>query len=364
MNDDEKTIFRIQKNKDNPYAMIDRRVLENPALSWKAKGLLAYLLSRPDNWEVQIGDLLKRSTDGESATREAINELEVAGHIQKTAERAEGARFLRWVMLIHEHPVPNSERTHHKRLARKSAQQAAQTPPEEPPAEPLCDFPHVDFPHVDFPHVENRPLNNTDLTNINNGAEAPNLSSPLPNPSASPSGGLLTDEPAPPTQPTKPALTEAWGLDWHLARGGDYTPPTQDQQAEAKLRNSVNLFPPDYQRDVEAFILASGIHPIKADLSGWISAIKNQREKTGLLPEDITEAVAQLRKSGMTIKDIFSAMATAGSIHTDRAQRKIKAAVVSAATQETPLAQALKTFRPHTGERRRPNIPPPAAKGI
>ena len=58
-----KTIFRVAKNKDNPYVMIDKRPLENPSLSWKAKGVLAYLLSRPDDWEIILGDLIKRSTD-------------------------------------------------------------------------------------------------------------------------------------------------------------------------------------------------------------------------------------------------------------------------------------------------------------
>ena len=59
-----KTIFRVKKNADNPFVMIDRRPIENPKLSWKAKGILAYLLSRPDNWVVRLGDLVKHSPDG------------------------------------------------------------------------------------------------------------------------------------------------------------------------------------------------------------------------------------------------------------------------------------------------------------
>ena len=34
------TIYRVVKNKDNPYVMIDRRPVDNPALSFKAKGIL------------------------------------------------------------------------------------------------------------------------------------------------------------------------------------------------------------------------------------------------------------------------------------------------------------------------------------
>lgn len=39
------SIVRINK-RDNPYVQIDHRVLEDTRLSWKAKGLLAYLLSK------------------------------------------------------------------------------------------------------------------------------------------------------------------------------------------------------------------------------------------------------------------------------------------------------------------------------
>ena len=99
-----KTIIRVAKNADNPFVMMDKRPLEKPYLSWKAKGLLAYLLSRPDDWTVRLGDLVKRSTDGEYATRQAIKELESAGHITKTQERKDG-QFAEVVYTVYEQPL-------------------------------------------------------------------------------------------------------------------------------------------------------------------------------------------------------------------------------------------------------------------
>lgn len=119
-NESENTIFRVVKNKDNPYVMIDKRPIENPALSWKAKGLLAYLLSRPDNWIVRMGDLIKRSQDGEFATRGAAKELESAGHIAKHQERKDGARFAEVVYTVYEQPLrgnPHAENPHAENLA-------------------------------------------------------------------------------------------------------------------------------------------------------------------------------------------------------------------------------------------------------
>jgi hypothetical protein len=101
-----KTIFRVEKNKDNPFVMIDRRPIENPALSWRAKGVLTYLVSRPDNWIVRLGDLVKRSPEGVYAVRAALKELTKAGHITRREEREEGTgRFKQYVLEVHEIPV-------------------------------------------------------------------------------------------------------------------------------------------------------------------------------------------------------------------------------------------------------------------
>ena len=34
------TIFRVEKNAENPYVMIDKNVFEDTSLSFKAKGIL------------------------------------------------------------------------------------------------------------------------------------------------------------------------------------------------------------------------------------------------------------------------------------------------------------------------------------
>jgi hypothetical protein len=42
------------------WLVIDKRTVEDVRLTWAARGLLAYLLSRPDDWEVLVKDLIKR----------------------------------------------------------------------------------------------------------------------------------------------------------------------------------------------------------------------------------------------------------------------------------------------------------------
>jgi hypothetical protein len=103
MSEKAQTIFRVEKNSENPFVMIDRRAIENPKLSWKAKGLLAYLLSRPDDWVVRFRDLAKRAPDGAHTIRVAMKELRAAGHVEVITER-EGGRIVNWIYKIHEVP--------------------------------------------------------------------------------------------------------------------------------------------------------------------------------------------------------------------------------------------------------------------
>lgn len=99
-----KTIFRVEKNADNPFVMVDRRVIENPKLSWKAKGLLAYLLSRPDNWVVRFQDLVNRAPDGAHTVRAALKELRKAGHVKVIKEYKDG-RIDQWTYKVFESPI-------------------------------------------------------------------------------------------------------------------------------------------------------------------------------------------------------------------------------------------------------------------
>lgn len=67
--------------RESPYAQIDNRILNNPELSLKAKGLLCYLLSKPHDWTVQVNDLIKKNKDGRDAVYSTLKELKEAGYV-------------------------------------------------------------------------------------------------------------------------------------------------------------------------------------------------------------------------------------------------------------------------------------------
>lgn len=85
-----KNIVRVQKNKENPYVMINKSCLNDVNLSWAAKGLHSYLLSLPDNWEIYVDELIKHTSAGRDHTYRVVNELLEHGYMEKVQYRCEG----------------------------------------------------------------------------------------------------------------------------------------------------------------------------------------------------------------------------------------------------------------------------------
>lgn len=85
-------ILRISKRSD-PFARVDRRILSDPRLSWKAKGILAYLLGHSNDWQVRVTDIIKRSTDGRDAVYSAMKELREIGYAE-LAQIRKGGKFI------------------------------------------------------------------------------------------------------------------------------------------------------------------------------------------------------------------------------------------------------------------------------
>jgi hypothetical protein len=80
--------------RDIPYAQISHAALRDTSLSWKARGVLAYLLSLPDHWEISFPHLVQQSTeDGVSSLRAAFKELVDAGYAKRRYRRSDDHRY-------------------------------------------------------------------------------------------------------------------------------------------------------------------------------------------------------------------------------------------------------------------------------
>lgn len=100
-------IFR----RETPYVQMDKSIVEDTRLSWKAKGMMAYLLSRPESWTVVSEDITKRSTDGKESVLAGMNELREFGYAHLKFERDEKGMMTGKFWAVFETPTPPDEFT-------------------------------------------------------------------------------------------------------------------------------------------------------------------------------------------------------------------------------------------------------------
>ncbi|MEN6317936.1 MAG: hypothetical protein ABFD82_04170 [Syntrophaceae bacterium] len=128
------TVYRIRK-RDPGYTQVCNDIISETGLSWKAKGILIYLLSKPDGWTVRENDIVKHSVDGLKATKAGIKELINRGYMFRRKIRDDKGKYRGWETIVCE--VPFTE----------------------------MPFSDVGFSDVRLPDVRKRHLTNTNITN-------------------------------------------------------------------------------------------------------------------------------------------------------------------------------------------------------
>jgi len=97
-------IKRVVKDKETPYLMMNKSAIYDNTLSFKAKGIFAYLLSRPDDWQVYESEIVKHSTDGIASVKAGIKELIDKGYIIRFRIRNEKGKFQGYSYDVYEVP--------------------------------------------------------------------------------------------------------------------------------------------------------------------------------------------------------------------------------------------------------------------
>lgn len=120
--------FRIEKNRN--FTVMSNIHLRDRNLSLKAKGLLSYMLSLPDDWDYSLSGLCAICKENKTAIRSALKELQNNSYL--LIEKIRGAKgYFEYEYLIFEEPQINKIE------------------------------PGIDNPYVDKPDMEN-------ITQINN----------------------------------------------------------------------------------------------------------------------------------------------------------------------------------------------------
>jgi len=94
------TIIRAPRRQR--FVVIDQRAVEDNRLSWAARGLLCYLLSRPDDWKVLVNDLRKRGNLGRDGIYRLLRELRTVGYARFLRMRDKNGRIRGGIYIIRE----------------------------------------------------------------------------------------------------------------------------------------------------------------------------------------------------------------------------------------------------------------------
>lgn len=102
---DTTTIRRAIHGEGNPYFMMHRATAQDKQLSYEARGMLAYFLSKPDDWSVQVHDLLLIKKGGRDKIYSIINELVEQSYLEKpTKYQGDNGRWQWTDYIVHERP--------------------------------------------------------------------------------------------------------------------------------------------------------------------------------------------------------------------------------------------------------------------
>jgi hypothetical protein len=157
-----------KKRKKNGFTQISNELLENERLSWRAKGLLTYMMSRPNNWKINKSDLYKRATEGRDSLKSAIDELKAQGYLHIYRTKNESGQFDGWVWEYDDIPfVPEalenrSTENQHKNGDIMSETRSTENPYYgKPEVRKSSVYNNTDFNNTDFNNTDNKEINKT-----------------------------------------------------------------------------------------------------------------------------------------------------------------------------------------------------------
>jgi len=158
------TIKRAKYDDANPYFIKARQTSQDKNLSYEARGMLDYLLSKPGDWEVRVNDLIIPKKCGRDKVYNILNEL-IEYRYMKRPVKSQGEKG-RWNWTSYE----------------------------------VYERPYPEKPYTDEPYTENTEIKeqNTELENKEN--------------TFSPNGGGTAERKTTPRKPDPmfDAISEAW----------------------------------------------------------------------------------------------------------------------------------------------------------
>lgn len=94
-----------RRKKTKAFTQINNAALRNVSLTLKAKGLLAIMMSCPEDWKFYMDWLQQQSADGREAHQSAMKELERHGYVVREKTKGKGGKFSGWDYVVDDEPM-------------------------------------------------------------------------------------------------------------------------------------------------------------------------------------------------------------------------------------------------------------------
>lgn len=152
------SIKRAPRPESNFY-ILDKAISENKQLSFAGRGLLVFLLGKPDHWVVSVQNLINETAKavGKKSGREHVyallRELETVGYLSRERVRADGGEFGHTDYVVSEHPVPASPMPPDPNKPNSADQEEGDAPDRASAPSPDTENPYVVTPHTDSPYT-------------------------------------------------------------------------------------------------------------------------------------------------------------------------------------------------------------------
>ena len=151
--------FRVNKNVN--YTVMSNYHLQDKRLSLKAKGLLSYMLSLPDDWDYSLKGLTIGCKDGLDSVRTAVLELEDHGYVRRQKVRNARGQIIDYDYQVYESPVEDIPAV----PGDDNSTPPPSTSSNQKSGVKHCSSPFLDFPNWAQPNLEKATQQNTNKQN-------------------------------------------------------------------------------------------------------------------------------------------------------------------------------------------------------
>ncbi|MCX4666425.1 hypothetical protein OG453_07050 [Streptomyces sp. NBC_01381] len=140
----------LRRHLTTGFTVLPTATLEDSRLSFRARGILAYLIAKPDSWKVRTESIAQAGVEGRDAVREAVKELKTLGYYRVENERNNSGHIIS-VTEVYDTAQEWVAKEYADKEARRIAHKVKRKLEQENPAETDDGFPGVGSPVAGSP---------------------------------------------------------------------------------------------------------------------------------------------------------------------------------------------------------------------